>query len=142
MLELLVTLATGWFSGAALYVSLVEHPARLRCDPAVALAEFGPSYRRATAMQASLAACGLVLAVVTWLSGRGVTWLVGGLLLGAVIPYTLIAMLPLNRRLLDPALAADPAQAADLLRRWGRLHARRTIAGAVAFVIFLSLLPG
>jgi hypothetical protein len=140
MLELLATLAAGWFSGAALYVSLVEHPARMQVSPALALAEFGPSYRRGSVMQASLAACGLIFSVLSWLSGGGATWLIGGVLLGAAIPYTLIVILPVNKRLLEPGLAGNPAATADLLRRWGRLHARRTIAGSVAFLIFLSLL--
>ena len=46
ILELVALLSTGLFTGAALYVTLVEHPARLECGPALAIAEFGPSYRR------------------------------------------------------------------------------------------------
>jgi len=46
ILELVALLCTGLFAGAAIYVSLVEHPARLECGPALAIAEFGPSYRR------------------------------------------------------------------------------------------------
>src|SRR6476661_6980506 len=46
LLDLIALLCTGLFAGAALYVTLVEHPARLRCGPALAIAEFGPSYRR------------------------------------------------------------------------------------------------
>ena len=47
VLELIALLCTGLFAGAAVYITLVEHPARLECGPAVALAEFRPSYRRA-----------------------------------------------------------------------------------------------
>ena len=45
--------------------------ARLECGTALAITEFGPSYRRATVMQASLAALGLVAAVGAWLEGPG-----------------------------------------------------------------------
>ena len=45
----------GLFAGAAIYINAVEHPARLGCGNEVALREFGPSYRRATVMQGSLA---------------------------------------------------------------------------------------
>jgi hypothetical protein len=31
-------------------------------------------------------------------------WLVGGIVLGAVIPFTLIVILPTNKQLLSPAL--------------------------------------
>jgi hypothetical protein len=43
LLDLVALLSSGLFAGAALYVSLVEHPARIACGPALALAEFRPS---------------------------------------------------------------------------------------------------
>jgi hypothetical protein len=61
LLELLATLCAGLFAGAAIYITLVEHPARLECGTLLATTEFGPSYRRASLMQASLATLGLVL---------------------------------------------------------------------------------
>src|SRR5262245_3058822 len=92
----------GLFAGAAIYINAVEHPARLSCGNAIALREFGPSYRRATVMQASLA-------VIGCLTGLGAAWLLGdvwvalaALLLGAVVPFTLIAILPTNKQLLEP----------------------------------------
>jgi Domain of unknown function (DUF1772) len=133
LLELIATLSAGLFAGAAIYVNLVEHPARLECGTAVAISEFGPSYRRATVMQASLAALGLVASVGAWLEGRGLVVLIAGLLLGLVIPFTLIVILPTNKALLDPSLDRDSAEAATLLVRWGRLHAVRSILSAVAF---------
>ena len=135
ILELIALLCTGLFAGAAVYVTLVEHPARLECGPPVALAEFRPSYRRAAAMQASLAAVGVLTAVGAWALGRSVPVLVAGLLLGAMIPFTLLVVLPTNKRLLDPALDPHSAETASLLAHWGRLHAVRSVAGAVAFVI-------
>jgi hypothetical protein len=70
LLELIATLCAGLFGGAAIYITLVEHPARLECGTALAISEFGPSYRRATVMQASLAALGLVASVGAWLEDR------------------------------------------------------------------------
>ena len=135
ILELIALLCTGLFAGAAVYITLVEHPARLEGGPAVALAEFRPSYRRAAVMQASLAAIGSLTAVGAWALGRSVPVLVAGLLLGAVIPFTLLVVLPTNKRLLDPALDPHSPEAASLLARWGRLHAVRSVASAVAFVL-------
>ena len=131
--ELIATLCAGLFAGAAVYITLVEHPARLECGTALAATEFGPSYRRATIMQASLAAVGLLAALAAWAQGAGFVVLFGGLLLGVVIPFTLIVILPTNRRLLDPALDKGSPEAAALLARWGRLHAVRSVASAVAF---------
>ena len=142
LLELIALLCTGLFAGAAVYVTLVEHPARLECGPTVALAEFRPSYRRAAAMQASLAAVGSLTALAAWALGRSLPVLVAGLLLGAVIPFTLLVVLPTNKRLLDPALDPHSTEAASLLARWGRLHAVRSVASAVAFVILALALAG
>ena len=60
VLELIALLATGLFAGAAIYVTLVEHPARVECGPALAITEFRPSYRRGAFMQAGLASIGCV----------------------------------------------------------------------------------
>jgi hypothetical protein len=56
--ETITTLACGIFTGAAVYINLVEHPARMQCGTRLAATEFAPSYRRASVMQASLAATG------------------------------------------------------------------------------------
>jgi Domain of unknown function (DUF1772) len=134
---MLAVVCAGLFAGAALYVTAVEHPARLSCGSALALREFAPSYRLGTRLQASLAAAGLLLAVAGWYQTRQIALLVGGLVLGAVIPFTLLIIFPTNHRLLDPKLVPDSPEAGVLLRRWGRLHAVRTVLGIVGFVILL-----
>jgi hypothetical protein len=135
--ETIATLCAGLFAGAAIYVTFVEHPARLDCGTELAVTEFGPSYRRATVMQASLAAGGLIAACLAWAQGRGLAVLVSGVLLGLVIPVTLIVILPTNNRLLDPDLDRRSAEATELLHRWGRLHAVRSALGALAFGVLL-----
>jgi hypothetical protein len=132
--QLIAALCSGTFAGAAIYISAVEHPARLECGTPVAVREFAPSYRRATVMQASLAVIGCLAALAAWSTGRGSPCLLGAILLGSVIPYTLIVMLPTNKRLLDPSLDPQSREAAELLRRWGRLHAARSVLGAAAFL--------
>ncbi|HEV8143001.1 MAG TPA: DUF1772 domain-containing protein [Methylomirabilota bacterium] len=136
--ETLALVATALFAGAAVYVSLVEHPARERCATAVALAEFGPSYRRGAVMQGGLALVGGLAGIVRWATLGGTGWLTGGLLLLALIPYTLIAIMPTNKRLLDPTLAARPTEAAALLCRWGRLHSVRALVGGIALGVLLA----
>jgi hypothetical protein len=135
--ELVAVLCAGAFAGAAIYITAVEHPARLSCGTALALAEFGPSYRPATVMQASLAVLGLLATVIAFFQGRGPVVLVGGLLLGAVVPFTLIVILPTNNRLLDPGLERQSPEALALLNRWGHLHAVRSVASALAFGVLV-----
>lgn len=56
--EFIATLSTALFAGAAIYINLVEHPARMGCDTKTAATVWAPSYKRATVMQASLAILG------------------------------------------------------------------------------------
>ena len=135
--KMLVVICGGLFAGAAVYVSLVEHPARMSCGTRLAITEFGPSYKRGAAMQGLLAGLGSLGGIVVWLMGASAMWLVGGLLLGSAIPFTLIVIFPTNKQLLDPSLDKDSELAGRLLRRWGKLHAVRTFAGVAAFLIFV-----
>jgi uncharacterized membrane protein len=136
VLELLATICAALFAGAAVYVNLVEHPARMATGPAAALRQWRPSYHRATVMQASLAILGTLAGLAARLGGSGPAWLVGALLLGAVVPFTLIAVLPTNRRLenLDPD--PDPALASSLLAKWAQLHGVRSLLSLAALVVF------
>jgi uncharacterized membrane protein len=138
--ELIATLCAGLFAGAAIYINFVEHPARLECGTALAATVFGPSYRRAAVMQASLAALGFLAAVTGWVQHGALPVLVGGVLLGLVIPFTLIVIAPTNKRILDPTLDRDSAEAAALLARWGQLHAVRSVASGLAFVLLAWVL--
>jgi uncharacterized membrane protein len=139
-LEILATLAAGLFAGAAIYIDLAEQPARKQIDIAAALAEWRPSYKRAAVVQPLLAAVGFLSAVAAWLMGASVWWLVGGVLLVAVIPYTLIVALPTNNKLLDPATDKNPDLARRLLIRWGRVHTVRSVMSLATFVVFMMLL--
>jgi hypothetical protein len=137
ILETVATLAAGIFTGAAVYVNLVEHPARVECGTKFAVTEFGPSYRRASVMQASLAAVGFVTATTAWLMGSSLWWFVGGICLGSVIPFTLILIMPINRKLLRAEMDNE-SELTVLLRKWNRLHAVRSFLSLIAFLIFLE----
>ena len=56
---------------------------------------------------------------------------------GSVIPFTLLVMLPTNRKLLNPAL--DKRETERLLSRWGTLHAIRSVLSGLALLLFLYL---
>jgi len=137
--EFIAVLSCSLFTGAAVYINLVEHPARMQCGVEIAATEFPPSYCRATVMQATCAALGLLSSVAAWLAGATLWWLVGGVVLGAVIPFTLIVILPTNKQLLSPTLDTRSAETERLLARWGRLHAVRSVLSAVALLLFLYL---
>ena len=137
LLSGIAILATALFAGAATYVTVVEQPARMACPIEVAIAEWRPSYRRATVMQASLAVLGTLAGIAAGISSGGAVWIVAAFVLSAVVPFTLIVMWPTNKRLEDPQLELSSAEARDLLARWGRLHAVRTVIGLAALLLML-----
>jgi len=137
--EFVAVLSCSLFAGASVYINLVEHPARMECGVEAAATEFSPSYRRATVMQATLAAVGLVSSIAAWLAGAAFWWLVAGALLGSVIPFTLFVILPINKLLLSPTLDKQSVEAERLLARWARLHAVRSVLSGLALLLFLCL---
>ena len=136
-LHLLATLSCALFAGAALYINLVEHPARMSLGTQIAATGWAPSYARATRMQAPLAATGSLAAIAAWIGGSSVWWLAGGVLLGLVIPFTLVAIMPTNHRLAAADLDKTSAEARALLDRWNALHGVRTALSVAALVVFL-----
>jgi uncharacterized membrane protein len=140
--EIVATFTSGIFAGAAVYINLVEQPTRLSCGVQLAVTEWRPSYKRGTLMQVPLALIGSLSALVSWWFDGGRAWLVGGLLLLLVIPFTLVVILPTNKRLESQELDLRSEEAARLLRRWGRLHAVRSVLSGAAFIVFLISLMG
>ncbi len=139
-LTLLATLSAALFAGAALYINLAEHPARLELDTRSAAAQWAPSYRRATWMQAPLALVSLGAGLGAAALGAGVGWAIAALLVGAVVPFTFIGIMPTNRALLAPGRDLGSAATRALLVRWGRLHAVRSALSLAATFVDLWLL--
>lgn len=137
---LLATFCAALFAGAALYINLVEHPARMRLDTAAALAQWVESYRRATWTQAPLALASLLSGAGAWALGGSTGWLLAALLIGAVVPFTLVVIVPVNHRLQGRESSARPGEVPELLRRWNSLHAVRTGLSLGALLWYLWLL--
>jgi hypothetical protein len=137
VLKRLALLSSGVFAGAAFYLTTVEHPARMSVGAAPALQEFRPSYKRAAPLQAALAmVCFLSGGALGLLTHRWL-WLVGGSLVGAVVPITLILIMPTNRLLLDESKQLGAQTSELLLAKWARLHAVRTVLSFAGFLVLL-----
>lgn len=123
------------FAGAAFYVNVAEHPARLKLDDVSVLREWKPSCDAGYAMQASLAmASGLLGGFTAWLT-MDWRWLVGAALILANWPYTLVVMMPTNNKLKhtnDPDAGPGSRR---MLVVWGRLHGVRTAFGSAATIV-------
>lgn len=136
-MEFLAMLCCAVFTGAAIYINAVEHPARMSCGVKIALSEWAPSYKRATIMQASLAVLGFAFSVIAWFAGANIFVLAAGILLVLVAPFTLIVIVPTNIRLLALNAEKDAEEAKMLLTRWNKLHMVRSALSLAALIIFL-----
>jgi Domain of unknown function (DUF1772) len=142
LLKFIATFAAAIFAGAALYINVAEHPARMALDTKSAAAQWAPSYRRAAWMQAPLALLSLVAGLGTWLLGGGLGWAIAALLIGAVIPFTFIGIMPTNKRLLAPGRDLGAPATRILLERWAILHAVRTVLSVAATIMYVFLALG
>jgi hypothetical protein len=134
---LLALVIAAAFAGAAIYINLAEHPARLGLPVGALLTQWKPSYTRGFAMQASLAVLGGVLGAMAWWESRDSLWLAGAIVLVANWPFTLLVIMPTNLRLMATTPDFADATTRSLLERWGRLHAVRSVLGAIATLLFL-----
>jgi hypothetical protein len=141
-LEFLATLAGALFAGAALYINVAEHPARMGLETRIAALQWAPSYKRATWLQAPLALLSLACGIAAWLLGAGISWLIGALLVGAVVPFTFAVIMPTNNKLLATGRDLSSAETRGLLVHWGRLHAARTVLSLLGVIVFLWALLG
>ena len=138
LIGLLALIVAAVFTGAALYVTVAEQPARLTLDDRALLTQWQPSYKRGFAMQAPLALAGCLLGLIAWWQTGFLAFLIGGaILILANWPWTLLGIMPTNTAL----MATDPsnanAQTRDMIVKWGGLHAVRTTLGALATIAFL-----
>ena len=109
----------------------------MSCGTELASTVFGPSYKRAAAMQVLLAVVATISGITAWAFGSGGPWLVGAAVIFGVIPFTLVAIMPTNRALLNPSIDRKAEGTRQLLEKWARLHALRSVMGLVAASWFL-----
>jgi hypothetical protein len=125
------------FSGAAVYITIGEQPARLALEDQALLRQWKPAYQRGFAMQAPLATTGFLLGVLAWWWTGRWPWLAGAIALVLNWPYTLFFIGPTNSRLMAMAPASAGSTSRALIRKWGRLHIVRGALGLAATTIFL-----
>src|ERR1700761_2183548 len=117
------------FAGAAFYVGFAEQPARLLLDERALLAQWKPSYARGFIMQASLAVISAAFGFAAGWLLHDWRWAIPSALILANWPYTLLVMLPTNKRITAWPIEAAGAESRALILRWGTMHAVRTALG-------------
>lgn len=136
----LALVTSALFTGAAIYINVAEHPARLGLDDHGMLKEWQPAYKRGFAMQAPLAMVGFLCGLWAWRLSGDWRWLAGAIALITNWPYTLIAIMPTNNVLMGIPTESPSPESRTLLEKWGRLHAVRSGLGALstAFYVWAS----
>jgi hypothetical protein len=136
LLPIVALIAAALFTGAAGYISFVEHPARLQLEDGPLLAQWQPSYAKALPIQSGLAIIGGVCGLGAWYFSGQWLWIAGSVTLLANWPFTLIAIMPTNKRL--QAMRPDQAnpEVRTLLLSWGKLHNVRSLLGLGSTLLF------
>jgi hypothetical protein len=124
------------FAGAALYISLVEHPSRLGLPDGPLLAQWQPSYKRALPIQSGLAIAGGTAGLIVGYLSADWRWFAGSILLLANWPFTLFVIMPVNKRLMAMQVSEAGAESRAMLVQWGKLHNVRSALGAATALLF------
>jgi hypothetical protein len=123
------------FLGAALYITIVEQPARMSLPPGAMVAEWGPSHRRGVVMLSAIAFLAALLAYVDYAASRDARLLAGGTVMLASWLYAFFVVVPVDVMIV--ALPAERARAAarELMREWGLLEWGQTVIAAAACIL-------
>jgi hypothetical protein len=137
LIGLLALVFAALFAGAAFYINFAEQPARLNLEPKQLLKQWAPSYKSGFIMQSTLAVLSGLAGIYTYTQTQDWRWIIGAVLILANWPYTLLVIMPTNKKLLATNEADINENTVQLIRHWGKLHAVRTILGLSATGFFI-----
>lgn len=138
IIAIVALISAALFTGAAGYITLVEHPARLQLADGPLLAQWKPSYDRALPIQSGLAIAGGLSGMGAWYLSGTLLWVFGSLVLLSNWPFTLLAIMPTNKRLKMIELEKAGPASRSLLVSWGNLHCVRSVLGVASTVLFAA----
>ena len=119
------------FVGAALYINIVEQPARLKLGPRAMMREWTPSNRRGFVLLSTFAILSAMLAYADYARSGDVRWIIGGMIMLACLPYAYFVIVPVNIWLYAFEATAPRAPVRELMRDWGLLEWGNTAIGSL-----------
>jgi len=129
--------AAGAFTGASLYLNYVEQPSRMKLGDEALIKEWEPSDHRGFILLAGLAIATGLFGFIAYRELNDIRWLFGALVTLGSLPYTYLAIVPLNDRILGLIGAEGAHEARDTIRLWGLLELGQTAIGVAAILIFV-----
>lgn len=133
----LTLITAGAFTGACLYLNSVEQPARLKLSDESLIKEWEPSDHRGFMLLAGLAIASALCGFISYHELNDIRWLYGALLILGSLPYTYLAIVPLNDRILGLIGAEAAHEARSVIKLWGLLELGQTAIGFIAIGVFL-----
>lgn len=91
-------------------------------------------------MQSSLAVASGLAGIYSFTQTQQWLWVVGAIVILANWPFTLIVIMPVNKKLIATKEADINNSTVDLIKYWGKLHSVRTVLGILATIIFVFAL--
>ena len=137
VVEIIALFLCGTFFGAAVYISIAQHPATMKSGISFATDFFPQMYNLAAPFQITLALGGTLAGLIQWYLTGDSLWGIGAALLAFVIPFTLVVLKPINDQLLDSNADLSASQVEALLNQWAPRHRVRSIASGLSFIVYL-----
>lgn len=139
LLNLCILLFTGALFGIALSASVIIHPILVSSKPEAALAIFKPFYGKTHMWILILSITITIMALAYSILTANWWWFIVSLFMHINGPYTLVFMMPLNKRLLNENTDPYSEETKNDLKEWGGLHFIRTCLNAIVFLGFIYL---
>jgi len=125
--------------GVALTATVIVHPILVMTKKTSAIDFFKPFFDKTHMLVFILSIFVTFLALIYSIFTGDLGWLAISLLLFLNLPYTMIFIMPINKRLMDENVDPLSQQTANDLKKWGRLHLVRTFLNGIIFMAFIIL---
>ncbi|KAF8933984.1 hypothetical protein EDD21DRAFT_418677 [Dissophora ornata] len=143
--------ALGIYAGTALSYNAIIMPALRKFSSSSSVAIWHETFTTAKNSQLSMIAASILGSAGLYYKTKNISYLYSAAIVATSIPYTLLTLLPINKKLFEirhqntvngksnslKDSKSDDSVAEDLLRRWNRFHFGRTIMGFSAFFFAL-----
>lgn len=139
VLIVLVLSLMGTQFGVALTATVIIHPILVTVKKTIAITVFKPFFDKTHVLVLILSIFITILALVYSIFTGNLWWVGVSLFLHLNGPYTLLFMMPINKRLMDTNVDPRSEKISEDLKKWGRMHLVRTILNGIIFLAFVIL---